>query len=379
MSYNLCIIKPNNNVFSETFVQTHIDFLEGNKTVLYGGDFPVYKSDGTFLLRSKLDILIYLIQKRIFKRKDISVRNKALVKYFEENKTDVVFTEYGTVGASVCKACEMANVPLVIHFHGADAHHKPTVAKYIDRYQLAFKYVSALICVSQSMVDELIRLGAPKEKIVLNPCGVDIHKFVASQTESTPPTFFFVGRFVEKKSPLTLIKAFAIVKKQVPEAHLIMAGAGALLEESKNLAQTLGLASSIEFPGVYTHQQVQEQMQKVRAFAQHSVTTADGDSEGTPVGVLEASASGLPVIATAHAGIKEAVIHQKTGLLSCEFDVEAFAQNMVIVLKDEEYAKSLGKNGVEHMRLNYSLKDKIAVIDQAIERAVNSRTKHRLN
>lgn len=379
MSYNLCIIKPNKNVFSETFVQNHIDFLSGNKTVLYGGDFPVYKSDGTFLIRSKLHILSYLIQKRILKKTDISVRNNALVKYFEENKIDVVFTEYGMVGASVCKACQMANIPLVIHFHGADAHHKPTVAKYIARYQLAFKYASALICVSQSMVDELIKLGAPKQKIVLNPCGVDIHQFVASQAESTPPTLFFVGRFVEKKSPLTLIKAFAILKKQLPDANLIMAGSGALLEESENLAKDLGLSSSIEFPGVYTHQQVKEKMQKVRAFVQHSVTTPDGDSEGTPVCVLEASASGLPVVATAHAGINEAVIHQKTGLLCNEFDVETFAENMIKVLKDEEYAKNLGKNGVEHMRLNYSLKDRIVTIDQEIERAVISNNRYRSN
>src|ERR1700761_83040 len=112
-SFNLCIIKPNKDAFSETFVQEHINRLPGNKKVLYGGSFPVYDHEGKFLIRSKLGLLSYLIQKRVFKKKDIKVRTNALVDYLAENKIDVVFVEYGTVGAMVTDACKIANVPLV--------------------------------------------------------------------------------------------------------------------------------------------------------------------------------------------------------------------------------------------------------------------------
>ena len=65
-SYNLCIIKPNKSAFSETFIQEHITRLAGNKKVLYGGAFPVYDDEDKFLIRSKLSLLIYLVQKKIF-------------------------------------------------------------------------------------------------------------------------------------------------------------------------------------------------------------------------------------------------------------------------------------------------------------------------
>ena len=63
MEYNLCIIKPNKNSYSETFVQAHIDRLAGHKKVLYGGAFPVYDDEGKFLIRSPLNVLLYLIKK----------------------------------------------------------------------------------------------------------------------------------------------------------------------------------------------------------------------------------------------------------------------------------------------------------------------------
>ncbi len=73
-------------------------------------------------------------------------------------------------------------------------------------------------------------------------------------------------------------------------------------------------------------------MRQVRAFVQHSVEAENGDSEGTPVAVLEAQCSGLPVVATRHAGIADVVIDGETGFLSEEGDVDRMAQNMIKVL-----------------------------------------------
>src|SRR5687768_12744144 len=108
-SFNLCIIKPNKDAFSETFIQEHINRLPGNKKVLYGGSFPVYDHEGNYLIKTKLGLLSYLIQKRIFKKQDISVRANALVNYLKTWQIDVVFAEYGTVGAMVTQACRLAN------------------------------------------------------------------------------------------------------------------------------------------------------------------------------------------------------------------------------------------------------------------------------
>ncbi len=77
---NLCIIKPNKNAFSETFIQEHINRLPGNKKVLYGGAFPVYDHEGRFLISSILGMISFLIQKRLFNKLIIGVRTRALSK-----------------------------------------------------------------------------------------------------------------------------------------------------------------------------------------------------------------------------------------------------------------------------------------------------------
>jgi colanic acid/amylovoran biosynthesis glycosyltransferase len=88
--FNLCIIKPNKDAFSETFIQEHINRLPGNKKVLYGGAFPVYDHEGKYLIRTKLGLISYLLQKRLFKKQNIGIRNRALVRYLKQEKIDVV-------------------------------------------------------------------------------------------------------------------------------------------------------------------------------------------------------------------------------------------------------------------------------------------------
>ncbi|MBS1525888.1 MAG: glycosyltransferase [Bacteroidetes bacterium] len=375
--FNLCIIKPNDNAFSETFIQEHVNRLPGNKKVLYGGAFPVYDNEGKYLIRSKLGLLSYLIQKRIFRKKNIGVRNRALVNYLKKENIDVVFAEYGMVGAMVTKACKQAGVPLVIHFHGADVHHKPTVATYYDFYKEAFKYADRLVAVSGDMVDELVRLGAPAEKIVKASCGVDTENFPLVDVLHSEKRFLAVGRFVEKKSPSSVIKAFKIVHEKFPDAHLTMAGGGPLFDETKALVSELRLDNSVELPGVLNSNEIKRLISRARSFVQHSVTAANGDKEGTPVTILEAGASGLAIVSTLHAGIKEAVINGETGFLVPEHDIEGMAHYMIEIAGDADLASRMGIKESEYIYKNYNIKDRIntlaAILLQAIKRNKNDK------
>ncbi len=370
--FNLCIIKPNKEVFSETFIQAHIDRLPGNKKVLYGGSFPVYDDEGKYLIKSKIGLLSYLIQKRLFKKQDIAVRNNALVAYLKQHKIDVVLAEYGMVGAMVTKACRLANVPLVIHYHGADVHHHDTVNEYLPWYKKSFVYASKLVAVSNDMVNALKTIGAPADKLVLNPYGVDLSKFTIAPVSHSGISFLAVGRFVEKKSPSSVIKAFKIVVDKFPDARLTMVGSGVLLEPTKQLADELGLKEKISFPGVQSSQQIQQLMQQSRCFVQHSVTAADGDMEGTPNTILEAGASGLAIVSTQHAGIKEAVINGETGYLVPEHDIEGMANYMLKIAANVQLAATVGSKEAEHIRKNYNITDRINTLAQILQQAINN-------
>lgn len=375
MDYNLCIVKPNSSSFSETFIQNHIDKLNGNKRVIYGGAFPIYDHKDRYLIKTQLGLLIYLFQKRILKRNEISIRDKALYNYFKSEKIDVVLAEYGMVGASIYKICKECNIPLIIHFHGADAHHIPTIEKFKTEYLSAFEYASSIVAVSKNMVEALKELDAPEEKILYNPYGIDLEKFTTTEPEKNPQKLFFAGRFVEKKSPRNLILSFKKALEKVPDAKLVLAGDGPLLESTKQLSKKLQLNDSVIFKGVLTSNQVRDELKSSRAFVQYSVTAKDGDSEGTPNSILEASASGLPVISTKHAGINEAIINEETGLLSEENDVNSFSENIVKVLSNPEFAKNLGVNARAHIQKNYNIIERIKILDSLIEKTVLNRNK----
>lgn len=369
--FNLCIIKPNKNAFSETFIQEHIDRLPGNKKVLYGGAFPVYDNEGRFLIRSKLGLLSYLIQKKIFNRKDIPVRTKALANYLKKECINVVLAEYGMVGAMVTEACKIANVPLVIHFHGADVHHYPTVSAYQDLYQNAFEYASKLIAVSNDMVEALVRMGAPREKIVNSSCGVDVAKFPLLDISSSKRNFLSIGRFVEKKSPQSVVRAFKMIVEKFPDAKLWMVGNGPLFEDTKKLISDLGLNDSITLTGVLNTEEIKKLMHQSRSFVQHSVTAANGDMEGTPVTILEAGSSGLAIVSTAHAGIKEAVINGETGYLVPEHDIQGMADYMVKIAQDAELASALGVKESAHINKNYNINSRINILAAILQQSIN--------
>jgi glycosyltransferase involved in cell wall biosynthesis len=368
--FNLCIIKPNKDAFSETFIQEHIDRLPGNKKVLYGGAFPVYDHNGKYLIKSKFGLLSYLIQKKLFNKLEIRVRTNALVSYLKEQNIDIVFTEYGMVGASVTEACKKANVPLVIHYHGADVYHRDTVAKYLSLYKKAFDYASAFISVSVEMVGRLKELGAPADKIHVASCGVDTDAFPVLDILNTQKAFLFVGRFVEKKSPTSVVKAFKIVADKFSDAKLIMVGNGPLFDDVKCLITELGLNDRIGLTGVLKTAEIKELLKQSRCFVQHSVTAANGDKEGTPVTILEAGSSGLAIVSTQHSGIKDAVINGETGYLVPEHDIEGMAHYMMKIAEDVELAATLGQKEAAHIRRNYDIRDRINTLSEILYNAI---------
>lgn len=369
-SYNLCIIKPNKSSFSETFVNEHISRLNGNKKVLYGGAFPVYDDKDDYLIKSKIGLLSYLIQKRVFNKKNIPVRTNALVAYLKTNKIDVVFTEYGTVGSMVTYACKIANVPLVIHFHGADAFHQKTVNDYLPYYKKAFDYASAIIAVSLDMVEQLVKLGAPRHKIFFVSCGVDVVKF-ASVNLTHQNNFISVGRFVEKKSPLTVIKAFNLVVNKLPDCKLRMVGNGPLFKQTQALIKALNLEDKITLTGIVNQQEIKKLLENSKCFVQHSVTAKDGDKEGTPVSVLEAAASALPIVSTKHGGINDAVINNVSGFLVNEYAIDEMANKMIkIALASQQTLIDMGKAGRKHIIENYSIDKQIQKLDAVIAQSI---------
>jgi glycosyltransferase involved in cell wall biosynthesis len=122
-----------------------------------------------------------------------------------------------------------------------------------------------------------------------------------------------------------------------------MLGAGLLHDVCSKLIKALHVEHAVELKGIVDHAGVAALMQESRVFVQHSLVPASGDSEGTPVAILEAGAAGLPVVSTRHAGIIDAVIHGKTGFLVNEGDIDAMAEYLYQLLANPELASKMGR------------------------------------
>lgn len=370
-SPTLCIMSPNKNAYSETFIHAHIERLPANVRVIYGQRFPYYWDDAGQQLPFTLPCrLIGAILRRVLRLTDSYFDKAPIIRFLLRYKVDAVLAEYGPTGVAVVDVCRRANLPLIVHFHGYDAY-RQTVLEEACMYQEIFKSAAAIVVVSRDMERQLLDLGAPREKLHYNPYGVDLALFKSGEPAAhASPIFVAVGRFVDKKAPHLTLLAFSKVNQRIPEARLVMIGNGELWYACKQLARALKIADAVQFCGPLSHAEVGAIMQQARAFVQHSIRTDYGDSEGTPVVVLEAGAAGLPVVATRHAGIQDVVVDGKTGLLVDEGDVEGMAECMIRLADNPALASQLGNAARERIAAEFTMEKSISNLWSIIEEAV---------
>lgn len=353
----IAFVTANLNAYSETFIRAQIDMLKP-EIILHGGKLPS-KINGESIVTPFWDSLNKKCRKLF--HFDLVTLESRLVYLLRKKKIDIVFAQYGPAGVAMLPVCKKSKIPLVVHFHGFDASHMPTLQKYETAYREMFSYAKYIIVVSNAMFKAIHELGCPPDKIVLNPYGVNDFFFNCSPTGKSN-IFFAAGRFVEKKGPDFTIRSFHKMVTQFPDARLYMAGDGPLLENCRQLVKTLSLEKNVFFPGVLKPEMIAGFMQKSIAFVQHSMVASSGDSEGTPVAIMEASAASLPVVSTFHAGIPDVILDGITGILVPETDIDKMADAMLTLLNDKELARKMGRAGRERIKSEYSMERYINVL-----------------
>jgi glycosyltransferase involved in cell wall biosynthesis len=263
--------------------------------------------------------------------------------FIRTHRPHVLLAEFGTLGAQLADSARLAGVPLFVHFHGFDASILPRRRAWVRRYRRLFQTAAGIIAPSRFLADRLVAIGCPAGKLHVSPYGIDADRFAAGT--SVPGRLVAVGRLVEKKAPHLTIAAFARIAGRFPDARLDMIGTGPLERRCRELVAERGLSERAHLHGAQSHEAVVRLMREAAIFVQHSVTAADGDIEGMPVAILEAMASALPVVATRHSGIAEAVEDGVTGLLVEEHDVDGMAAAIAELLARPDRAAAMGAAG----------------------------------
>jgi glycosyltransferase involved in cell wall biosynthesis len=311
---------------------------------------------------------------RWYKLTGVAPRFEARVKRVAPTLIHAHFEESGLAALPLARNLDL---PLITTFHGFDA--TASEARTGPRRLLAQIYRrqrkrlqsegSLFVAVSEFIRTKLLERGYPAERTVTVPIGVDVDLFNPQREEAAVPTVLFVGRMVEKKGVTYLLDAMAEVMKICKNARLVLIGDGPLMPALIDQACALKLPN-VTFMGSCDPAMVRQQMSRASILAAPSVTAASGDSEGLPIVVCEAQATGLPVVGTRHAGIPEIVQHDKTGLLVAERSIHELAQSILILLGRPELRRQMGSSARMNVCLNYNLKILTARLENHYDGAI---------
>lgn len=234
--------------------------------------------------------------------------------------------------------------PVVVSFHGADAGVDMEKPRYRARMQEVFKLADKILCRSDSLAGDVLRLGCRSEKIAIQRTGIPLENWPYHPRPAPAGGEWRIVqscRFIPKKGLDLTIAAFADVLKRHPNATLRLVGDGELRSQLEQQTASLGLAHRVSFTGFLTEHDVRNEIDACHVFVQPSRTTPDGNREGVPNALLEAMATGLPVVATLHGGIPEAVRDGVSGLLIPENDAPALAAAILRTIEDDTLRQSL--------------------------------------
>lgn len=358
-----------NPMYSETFIKAQLDLLPHDITyICVKSKYDISRNGRTLFDSQKLSNFKNKVLSKVLRKNINDEIFKENFKVFKSFKPDVILAQYGIIGMHLVDYAKELNCKLVVHFHGYDSGRKDILNRF-NNYKDLWNHADATIAVSKAMYSQLLSLGAPEDKLFHSCYGINTDTFDLKK-EYNGKQLFAVGRFTEKKAPQITLYAFSLVLKEIPDARLIMAGDGPLYDICFKLAQAMKINHAVTFLGAAPHDLVSEYMNNSLIFVQHSLVPENGDTEGTPLAVLEAMSTGLPVVSTKHAGIMDVVKEDETGYLVEEMDAETMALKIIELINDNKKCKDFGKKGRQIIQENYKVSRYIDELSNILEKVV---------
>ena len=262
--------------------------------------------------------------------------------------------------------------PSVVSFHGADVLVDLEKPHYRSATREMLAAARLVLVRSQSLARALRELGCPNEKIRLQRTGIPLED-IPFRERTWPDDgawrFLQAGRLIEKKGFLTSLRAFAKFQEQNPAALFTIAGDGPLRGQLEEVARELGVQDRVHFAGFLTQTQLRTAFSDSHIFLHPSELGADGNQEGVPNAMLEAMASGLPVFATFHGGIPEAIEHGKSGILVDEGDHGALAAALLEWTSRCQDLARLAQAGAHAVAVNFEQRAQVRALEDIYREA----------
>lgn len=188
------------------------------------------------------------------------------------------------------------------------------------------------IAISDSSRDDLVRRGIPASHVTVSHPGIDRPAQTVDTRAPRAGTVIFVGRLETYKKVDVMLRAMKQLEPRFPRAEIVVIGRGPAADELKELARSLGLAERTRFTGFVSD------AERDRLLAEARVCVFPSEKEGWGLTVIEANATGTPVVATDADGLRDSVRDGETGFLVPRDDVDGFARRIGQLLDDDALA-----------------------------------------
>lgn len=245
------------------------------------------------------------------------------------------------------------SLPMIVSGYGYDISRFPRESNVnMNQIKALFEEAELFLAMSEDMKRDLQSLGCLPEKIIIHHTGVDIDGFRYRDpvTNVGKVSFLCVCDFSPKKGVPVLIEAMAKVYKKYPQVTLRIVGTPKrrgmpIKRQVEKIIVDKGLQNVVDLAGAVNYYGLPEEYAKADIFVLSSQTDKEGNKEGMPATIMEAMATGLPVVSTRHAGIPELVLDGRTGYLVPEGDVDQLADRMCKLLEERHTWKAISLTG----------------------------------
>jgi glycosyltransferase involved in cell wall biosynthesis len=335
-------------------------------------------SDRRFSYHEKVGgVEIYRLR-RLTKVYNVPIAPSLFSSMLLEDKPDIIHAHQYPVFFSDVSAIisSMRHVPLLLHVH-VIAEPESAISGLVSNLyyttigRLPFNAAHTIVTPSFAYRKMLTHMRIESKKLKVIPYSVDLARFHPSNSGEAfkkryncdgSSVVLSVGRLNYQKGFSYLLKAMSMMVQKLPDLKLVIVGNGEQFSFLKELSQSLGLGSSVIFTGPLPQAELTE------AYAAADVFVLPSIFESFGIALIEAQASGKPVVCTRVGGAPETLSEMKSGLIVDPKEPSQLAEAIITILHDPKLAKSMGDEGRRFVENRFDWRKNVDLVVEVYEK-----------